>query len=229
MQEEYSVIDSNCEHLVTIATLGFPVSIQVDKFIYQALQTGKGIVRSFRMSCLHHGVHITPDTVHGVCHMHASAIRAGVNSGAKATVKVGAKAAVNGSVLATVAGVAFAANVLIEGPLCLRSIYKLSRQNTFGKISLQEYKRKRDTHLITTANSIAGGTLGAVVGQAVIWQVPVVGAVTGGVVGSIVGQNCGQLEANLYCSIKYPQLCEITLPEIVVKNFVDHSILINVV
>ena len=193
-----------------IATLGFPLSIQVNKFVHQALQTGKGVVRSIRMSCLHHGVHLTPEsTMHGAFH----------------GVKTGTRAAASGSMLGTVAGIAFAVNSLIETPLCIRSIYKLSRQKTFRKISSLEYKRRRDTNIIVTTNNIIGGTLGAVAGQVVI-PVPIAGAAVGGVVGNVVGQGCGQLEAKLYCSCVYPDLCEITLPEIVTKQHINLSELV---
>ena len=142
---------------------------------------------------------------------------AGKASG-KAAVKVGAKAAANGSVLGAVAGISFAVNLLVEGPLLARSIYKLSRQRTFEKISDQEYKRKRDAAIIVTANTVVGGTLGAVAGQAAI-PVPVVGAAVGGMIGNLAGYSCGQLEAKLLNLLTHPDQCGVTLPEIVFKQF----------
>ena len=258
IQDEYSIVGNNCEHLVMIATLGFPVSIQVDKFIYQALQTGRGVVRSFRMSCLHHGVHLTPESSIHACHhagmhhhqiMQTFVVRVhgiqtpplspigplqptsniiGVGSGSagkasgKAVVKVGAKAAANGSVLGTVAGISFAVNLLIEGPLLARSIYKLYRQRKFGKISDQEFKRKRDSAIITSINAGLGGILGAVAGQAAI-PVPILGAAIGGTIGNLAGYGCGWLEAELFCLLRHPDQCGVTLPEIVVKQFKDYD------
>lgn len=256
LQAEYSLVGNNCEHLVMIATLGFPVSIQVDRFIYQALQTGRGVVRSFRTSCLHHGVHLTPESSIHVCHhvginqlkhnmqpylvqppplsptsslsptMSHNVIGVGSGSASKASgkavVKAGTKAAASGSVLGTVAGISFAVNLLVDGPLLARSLYKLSRQKKFGKISNQEFQRKRATAIITTASSIAGGTLGAVAGQAAI-PVPVVGAAVGGIIGNLAGYGCGQLEAQFYCWLAYPAQCGVTLPEVVVKQFIDYN------
>lgn len=266
MQAEYSIVGNNCEHLVMIATLGFPVSIQVDKFIYQALQTGRGVVRSFRMSCLHHGVHLTPESsihachhvginklqhmqtyimVHGIQQPPLSPTAAGslspsmsyntmgVGGGsagkasAKTAVKVGAKAAANGSVLGAVAGISFAVNVLVEAPLLTRKIYKLSRQRTFGKISDQEFKRRRDSAVISSVNSAIGGTLGAVVGQAAI-PVPVLGAAVGGMIGNLAGYGCGQLEAKLFCQLVHPDQCGVTLPKIVLKKLKSYDELASV-
>ena len=224
MQEAYDVIGNNCEHLVMIATLGIPLSVQVDKFIYSTLRTSKGVIRSVRTSCLHHGIHVTPEsTVHGACHHVVN----GLASPPKAAVafKAGIKAAVTGSALGTVAGVALALNLLIEGPLFARSIYKFKRQKTFGKISEIEYKRRRDTKLFTTVNSVVGGISGAIAGHAVLWQVPIVGAAIGGVVGNIAGQSIGYLEAKLYCAIKHPDPPEITLPEIEINQYTNCSTL----
>jgi hypothetical protein len=236
-----------------IATLGFPVSIQVNKFVYQALQTGRGVVRSFRMSCLHHGVHLTPESSIHACHhvgisklQHMVPVRGihqlsptgsvsptmthvmGVGGGgagkasAKTTVKVGAKAAATGSVLGAVAGISFAVNVFIEGPLLTRKIYKFFRQRTFGKISDQEFKRRRDSAVISSVNAAIGGTVGAVVGQAAI-PVPVLGAALGGIVGNLAGHGCGQLEAKLFCKLVHPDQCGITLPKIVLKKLKSYD------
>lgn len=191
-----------------IATLGIPLSIQVEKFVYHALRTTKGMVKVFRTSCLHHGVHITQEyAIHGAIH-HA----------AKLTFKHGMKAAAKGSVLGPIAGIAFALNVLFEGPLLVRTIYKLKRKKIFGKMSVLEYQRERATVVFTTLNSVAGGTLGAVAGQVVIWQAPIAGAAVGGLIGNIAGHGLGHLQARLFCSIMYPDCCEITLPEILEKK-----------
>ena len=50
LQEEYNLKENNCEHLITIATIGIPFSIQVEKAIFYALQCSKGVVRSCRGS-----------------------------------------------------------------------------------------------------------------------------------------------------------------------------------
>jgi hypothetical protein len=243
LQAEYNIAKSNCEHIVTIGTLGFPVSIQVNKFIYRALQTGKGIVRSFRTSCLHHGVHLTPESSVHACHhvgmQHAishgiqhpalsptNVMGAGGGSASKvsgkAALKVGAKAAANGSVLGTVAVISFAVNILIETPLLTRNIYKLSRQKKFRKISDPEFKRKRASAVISSVNSVIGGTVGAVVGQVAI-PVPVLGAAVGGIIGNFAGCGCGHLEAKLFCKLVYPDQCGVTLPQIVLKKVKNYD------
>lgn len=212
-----------------IATLGIPLSIQVDKFIYSVLRTTKGVIKSVRTSCLHHGFHVTPEsTAHGVYHHAVSAgARLTSNTAPKAGLvfKAGVKAAAAGSTLGPVAGIAVALNALIEGPLMVRSIYKFNRQKTFGKLSELEYKRRRDTKIFTTVNSVVGGTLGALAGHVILWQVPVAGAAIGGVIGNIAGQSCGYLEAKLYCAIMHPDLPEITLPEIEVNQYTNCSTL----
>ncbi len=254
MQAEYNLIDNNCEHLVTIATLGFPLSIQVSNVIYQALRCSRGAIKSIRLSTIHNICHITPESsVHGVCHAHYHAIQAvhlqhacsghgkaglGVatklttKSSAKAAskaaskamtgsvAKTGAKAAASGTVLGTIAGVAFAVNVLIEAPLCVRNLYKLHRRRSFGMITEEEYKRSRDGAVITSVNSVVGGTGGAIVGQAVI-PVPVLGAAAGGFIGNLAGQGFGYLEGRLVGKYLHPDRCRITLPEIVKTKYID--------
>lgn len=214
LQDKYNLFGNNCEHLVMVATLGAPLSIQVDKFIYNALQTTSKAVKSVRVSCLHHGMHLTPESsIHGACHAGSHGIKHGIKQGIKATNL--------GSLLGPTAGIAFAFNLLIDGSLCVRGIYKLRRKHTFGAISTREYQRSRDTKVITTINSIIGGTLGAVVGQAVIWQVPIAGAAVGGIVGNVAGHTFGNMEAKLHCSIWYPNERDITLPPVTEKDFID--------
>ena len=57
---------------------------------------------------------------------------------------------------------------------------------------------------VTSANTVIGGTLGAVAGQAAI-PVPVLGAVVGGFVGSIAGQACGYAEGKACNNLFYPR------------------------
>ena len=211
MQEEYNVIVNNCEHLIMIATLGMPLSIQVEKAIYHALRTTRGIMKGIRGSVLHHGVHITQEsTVHGA--MHAT----------QSSVKHGIRAAISVSVLGSAVGIAFALNVLVDGPLCVRSLYKLSRKHTFGKISDQEYRCQRATVIIESVNSIAGGTVGAVAGQVALVHAPIAGAVVGGVMGNIVGQMVGHVGAKAFCSIMYPDLFDVSLPVIIEKKYFSY-------
>lgn len=316
MQAEYSVLSNNCEHLVTIATLGFPLSIQVNEFIYQALRTTKRSAKAVRISARHH-VHETSlhslcdhtrlnghHTTHGPCdlqchpansvpeyhlaHPHqllahhsslpispnlspnstvagsggstihtsaAGAAKGGTcitkgglkyaakstlkstaktttktttkaipkvatKSASKAIVKAGAKATAGGGIIGAIAGVALAVNLLIEGPLCVRNVYKLHRKRAFELISEQEYKRSRSAAIITSANAVAGGTTGAILGQAII-PVPVFGAATGGFIGSIAGQGCGHLEGVLWSRFIHQDQSDITLPEVEITKYSD--------
>ena len=50
LQEEYNLKENNFEHLITIATIGIPFSVQVEKPIFYALQCSKFVVRSCRGS-----------------------------------------------------------------------------------------------------------------------------------------------------------------------------------
>jgi hypothetical protein len=122
-------------------------------------------------------------------------------AGAKATVKttskaafeVGSEAAINGTILGAIGGVAFGINVLLETPFYIRGAYKLSRKKKFEVISKEQYQREMIKITFKSVNTVVGGTLGAVAGQAAI-PVPVLGAVVGGFVGGVVGQACGYLE-----------------------------------
>ena len=116
-----------------------------------------------------------------------------VASGAEALFQLGFRAALSGTAIGIVAGAAVAVNVLIEGPLLARSLYKLHRKKTFDQISSEEYKRGIVEESVTSANTVVGAVGGAVVGQVAI-PVPVLGAAVGGAVGGIVGQACGRAE-----------------------------------
>lgn len=252
LQAEYNLVGNNCEHLVTIATLGVPLSVQVSNVIYQALRCSRGAIKTIRLSAIHNGCHITPESsLHGVCHVHShtvqaahlqsacsgkaglgaaaklsakSSAKAASKSASKATtrsvVKIGTKAAASGTVLGTIAGVAFAVNVLIEAPLCVRNLYKLHRQRSFGMITEEQYKRSRDGAVITSVSSVVGGIGGAIIGQVAI-PVPVLGAAAGGFIGNLVGQGCGYAEGWLVGKYLHPDRCSITLPEIVKTKYID--------
>lgn len=232
---------------MTIATLGVPLSVQVSNVVYQALRCSRGAIKTIRLSAIHNGCHITPESsLHGVCHAQAahlqsacsgkaglgaatkltakSSAKAASKSASKATtrsvVKIGTKAAASGTVLGTIAGIAFAVNVLIEAPLCVRNLYKLHRQRSFGMITEEQYKRSRDGAVITSVNSVVGGTGGAIIGQVAI-PVPILGAAAGGFIGNLVGQGCGYAEGWLVGKYLHPDRCNITLPEIIKTKYID--------
>ena len=77
-------------------------------------------------------------------------------------------------------------------------------------ISKEEYQREMIKITFKSVNTVVGGTLGAVAGQAAI-PVPVLGAVVGGFVGGVAGQVCGYLEGKaMGCVIRDPT--KVTLP-----------------
>ena len=116
-----------------------------------------------------------------------------VASSAETLFQLGFRAALSGTAIGIVAGAAVAVNLLIEGPLLVRSVYKLHRKKKFDQISSEEYKRGIVKESVTSANTVVGAVGGAIVGQVAI-PVPVLGAAVGGAVGGIVGQACGRAE-----------------------------------
>ena len=235
LQEEYSLKENNCEHLITIATIGIPFSIQVEKVILLALQCSKGVVRSCRGSFMGHASnscvsHCCPGdvAVQAITHTQSilqagvsnptqqlghviaskaptlateaganvtskSAAKASLKTTGKAAFEVGSEAAINGTILGVIGGMAFGVNLLLETPFYIRGAYKLSRKKKFDVISKEEYQREMIKITFKSVNTVVGGTLGAVAGQAAI-PVPVLGAVVGGFVGGVLGQACGYLE-----------------------------------
>ena len=228
LQEEYSLKENNCEHLITIATIGTPFSIQVEKAILYALQCSKGVVRSCRGSfagqarncCINNccpgdiavqaifaGIGDPTQQIGNIIVTNAptlaaeaganvttkSAAKASIKTTGKAAFEVGSEAAINGTVLGAIGGVAFGLNLLLETPFYIRGAYKLGRKKKFDMISKEEYQREMIKITFKSVNTVVGGTLGAVAGQAAI-PVPVLGAVVGGFVGGVFGQACGILE-----------------------------------
>ena len=209
--------------MITIATIGAPFSIQVEKVILYALQCSKGVVRSCRGSfvgqagncCLSNccpgdiAIHIASSTQElgqliatnaptlateaGATVTTKTAAKASLKTTSKTAFEVGSEAAINGTILGAIGGVAFGVNILLETPFYIRGAYKLRRKKQFEMISKEEYQREMIKITLKSVNTVVGGTLGAVAGQAAI-PVPVLGAVVGGFVGGVVGQACGYLE-----------------------------------
>ena len=240
-QEEYNLKENNCEHLITIATIGVPFSIQVEKALLYALQCSKGMVKSCRGSfagqasncCISNccpgdiAAHVFTAgisdptqqignvVVSGAAEAGANvttkaATKAYIKTTSKAAFEVGSEAAINGTILGAIGGVAFGINVLLETPFYIRGAYKLGRKKKFDMISKEEYQREMIKITFKSVNTVVGGTLGAVAGQAAI-PVPVLGAMVGGFVGGVVGQACGYLEGKaLGYAIRDPK--NVTLP-----------------
>ena len=147
-----------------------------------------------------------------------SATKASVKTTSKAAFEAGSEAAISGTILGAIGGIAFGVNVLLEAPFYIRGAYKLHRKKKFDMISKEEYQRQLIQISFTSANTVIGGTLGAVAGQAAI-PVPVLGAVVGGFVGSLAGQACGYLEGKAVgCMIRDPT--QVTLPVLHTPKFV---------
>ena len=137
--------------------------------------------------------------------------------------RVGYSAAFTASTVGLVSGVALGANIIVEAPLLARSIYKIHRKEKFEVISSKEAKRQIAIESITSANTIIGGTAGAIAGQLAI-PIPVVGAVVGGFCGVVAGKAAGNVGGGMvvahlfsdkdtdlpvFLHCKYMSLCQI--------------------
>ena len=147
------------------------------------------------------------------------ATKASAKTTTKVAFEAGSEAAISGTLLGAIGGVAFGVSLLLETPLYIRGAYKLHRKKKFDMISKEEYKREMIKMSVMSVNTVAGGTLGAVAGQAAI-PIPVLGAVVGGFVGGIAGQACGYLEGKALGSmIQDPT--KVTLPVLNIPRYGD--------
>lgn len=198
-----------------MATIGTPVSIQVDIHMYQSLHenfhtippqlgeaciraTSKGamktvaklagtaIVRGGARAAVRGGGSIAAQGA-------ADAAETSLNFAVVNSFRVGYSAALTATTVGLVSGIALGANLAIETPLFVRNIYKIHRKRKFEMISSTEYKRQTTVKSITSANTVLGGTAGAIIGQVAI-PIPIVGAAVGGFAGVIAGKGLGYLE-----------------------------------
>lgn len=154
------------------ATIGIPMSIQVNKLIHRALCCAKRSLRAFRGSIVHRSAKCTPNNL-----MHMSMI-----------CKHGA--------LAMAGGIDFAVSIAVEFPVLIYNIHKLKKKVKFGVISEEEFKRHVLKEVLVGCGVVAGGTAGTIAGQVAI-PVPVLGAILGGVLGGLIGQGSGTVVAEL--------------------------------
>ena len=141
-------------------------------------------------------------------------------AGTEALFQLGYRAALSGTAIGIVAGVAVAANLIIEGPFLARAVYKLHRKKKFDQIPQHEFERGFVKESFKSANTVIGGVAGAILGQIVI-PVPGVGAAVGGAVGSIAGQVFGIAEGWAASKlIRDPR--PVTLPQLIETSFVDN-------
>ena len=196
MQLEYHLKDNNCEHLVMLATIGIPLSIQVNQVIHHALVFARGSLRSFRGSVIHYGAECAPKetTAHFMGHACGQATK--TKQATSGVMQTGLKSATSASSLALAGGIAFAINLAVETPVFIHSAYKLNKKVNFDVISEEEFKRSVIKETLVSAFIVAGGTAGTVGGQATI-PVPILGAMVGGLLGSLIGQGSGYVAGEL--------------------------------
>ena len=211
----YGLFQNNCEHLVMIGTIGTPVSIQVDVKLHNQLHEnvhgmspglGDACIRATSKGAVKTAMKLTGAAiVKGGARAAAKGGGAGITQGAADAAettfgaavasyfRVGYSAALSATTVGLVSGVALGANLIVESPLFLRSIYKIHRKEKFGVISSNEAKRQYTVQSFTSANTVIGGTAGAIIGQVAI-PVPILGAVVGGFLGVLAGKGFGNLE-----------------------------------
>ena len=220
------------------ATIGHQMSIQVDDSMEKALQYRhvlQPIQFAFTKASVKGGMKATSKlSVHGVTILayatkaagqattkagSKAAFKAGAKAGAKAAFKLGYRAAASGTAVGVIGGVAVGANMLFEGPLLARGLYKLHRQHKFNMISDADFNRGIIKQSFTTGNTIVGGVGGALVGQVAI-PVPILGAAVGGMVGGIVGQGCGVAEGWVASQFVHSKI--VTLPIVITLNYTEY-------
>ena len=205
-----------------IVTIGIPMSIQVNIVLHQALVVIKGSVRGLRGSIVSQSTgHAPKHLLHAAKSGATITAKAGAKGSSKASQNsfiAGAESATSASVLGSVGGVALAVNLVVETPILIRGTYKLRRQKKFEVITEEEYKRGMLEMALTSANTIIGGTAGAVIGQAAI-PVPILGAVAGGILGNLCGQQLGKLEGKVAGYLAYRDPKKPTLPQIRYHRF----------
>ena len=219
------------------ATTGHHMSIQVDVAVQKALQFTyrsvlKPIQTAINRATLRGGAKgVAKLAVHGATVLAyagkavgqvaakagtKSAFKAGAKAGAKATFKLGYRAAASGTAVGAVGGIAVGVNILFEGPLLARGLYKLHQKKKFGVISDADYSRGVIQQSFTSVNTVIGGVGGALVGTVAI-PVPVLGAAVGGMVGSVVGQVAGAGEGWLASQLVHSKT--LTLPVVIRLNY----------
>ena len=123
----------------------------------------------------------------------ADVAESSLNAAIDISFSIGYTAALSATTVGMVGGIALGVNLLVQGPLLIRDLYKVHRKKTFNMISSTEAKRQYAVKSITSVNTIIGGVGGALVGQVAI-PVPVLGAAVGGFVGVLAGKGIGSLE-----------------------------------
>ena len=227
----------NDEHLIMEAMVGEHLSIQVTDLqhraleqtttavVYTGLAFGKINVAAARGAASQVVVKsisntIAKSSVRAVARAGTFTTADAAEAGAEAIFQLGYRAALSGTAIGIVAGVAVAANLLDEGPLLLRSAYKMHHKKKFDQIPQHEFERSCVKKSIISTNTAVGGVAGAVLGQIVI-PVPHVGAAVGGTVGGIVGQVFGKAEGWAASKLIHNPR-HVTIPQLIETSFVDN-------
>lgn len=198
-----------------IGTIGAAVSIQVDVNMYKDLHEGvHAMSPALGDACIRattNGALKTAAKLAGTAIIRggaraaargggslfaqgaADAAETSLSTAVANSFRVGYTAALSATTVGLVSGIALGANLIIESPLLVRSLYKVHRKRKFEVISSTEAKRQTAIQTVTSVNTVVGGTAGAIIGQVAI-PVPVVGAVVGGFAGVVAGKTLGNLE-----------------------------------
>ena len=191
------------EIILTLATVGQTMDIQVSPEVHKILQCRKEDIRP-------------PLSLNK---LRSVSLEAGARASVNTAFKLGSRVALQSTRLGRVVGFGPGINILAEAPFFTRRIYKLGRQKKFDQITEEEYKRGIIQQSFTSANTVIGATAGAIIGQVAI-PIPVVGAAVGGVLGTIGGNGIGRLEGWAASKLVRDERST-TLPIIVTLEFSD--------
>ena len=197
---------SDVGKLLTLATVGHPVSTQLDASVHRALQFS------------------TEDAVKPISlGSNGAALfspgEAATRVASNTVFRLGARAALTATRVGLISGFVPGLNLLLETPFYTRRVYKLYRKHKFDQISDAEYKRGMVRQSFTSANTVIGATTGAIIGQIAI-PIPVVGGAVGGALGLVAGGGIGSLEG--WAAGKLVKDAKIvTLPIVATHTFSD--------
>ena len=201
---------SNNGKLLTLATVGHPMNLQVDINVHRFLQYS--IEDSIKPISL--GTKCT-----AASSTQLSSTETCTKVASHAVFKLGAHAAITASRLGLISGFVPGLNLLIESPFFTRRVYKLYRKHKFDQISDSEYKQGVVKQSFTSANTVIGATSGAIIGQIAI-PIPVVGGAVGGALGAVAGHSIGHLEGWAASKLVRDEKI-VTLPVMVTYSFSD--------
>ena len=126
------------------------MSIQVHATMERALQfTNRSILKPVQTSI----TKVSLENIQSGDHI--------IVTSAKATFKLGYRAATSGTIVGAVGGIAVGVNILLEGPLLARGLYKLHQKKKFGVISDTDYNHGIIRQSFITVDTVLGGVGGS--------------------------------------------------------------------